>query len=327
MTSRRRAEETDAVTGPPQLPAPLQGALHSLYANYQKSFERWRRAQRRWLYAPRLHRGVQQHERLEARLRLRLGVREERTRMDRRRSFRAHSRYFSNEQVERWAHRPVTILVDSEQLDRGDALSPSSSGQHLPRLSSSSVSTESAFPAQTRETHGRGRSPGSHEHGRQAGQARKQRPLRRVCLDVDGRMGCDDCHPHPWGPGIRNAAALRAGRGSGPSSSVVRTSTTMDGSLPSTPRCTACRSRSFRHREQQGTASTPTDHPCAVAARAWRSSDDVPATRRLSLGGSGPEPSRRLDGRVEDASRPATSPRRRKLPGSSERLKSTRSTT
>ena len=37
----KKGRKTDAVEGPPQLPAPLQGALHSLYANYQKAFERW----------------------------------------------------------------------------------------------------------------------------------------------------------------------------------------------------------------------------------------------------------------------------------------------
>ena len=37
----KKGRKTDAIEGPPQLPAPLQGALHSLYANYQKAFERW----------------------------------------------------------------------------------------------------------------------------------------------------------------------------------------------------------------------------------------------------------------------------------------------
>jgi len=37
----KKGRKTDAIAGPPQLPAPLQGALHSLYTNYQKAFDRW----------------------------------------------------------------------------------------------------------------------------------------------------------------------------------------------------------------------------------------------------------------------------------------------
>ncbi len=40
----RRGRKTDALEGPPKLPAELQAALHSLYGNYVKSYKRWQEA-------------------------------------------------------------------------------------------------------------------------------------------------------------------------------------------------------------------------------------------------------------------------------------------
>ena len=37
----KKGRRTDAVTGEPKLPAALEGALQSLYANYAKCYERW----------------------------------------------------------------------------------------------------------------------------------------------------------------------------------------------------------------------------------------------------------------------------------------------
>ena len=76
----KKGRKTDAVGGEPKLPAELQGALHSLYGNYEKSFERWQTkpggAGPRSDTA-RVHRRVQQHQRVEdgLRLRRRLGPR------------------------------------------------------------------------------------------------------------------------------------------------------------------------------------------------------------------------------------------------------------
>ena len=123
MTSRRRGGKQTPVGVSPQLPAPLQGALHSLYANYQKAFERWddagtddrRPLSSSWSATTRMSRSSSTT-----------------TSRDRRSEQDGSSTtivpgalgLFSNEQAGGWTHRPVTILVDSEQLDRGDALSP-----------------------------------------------------------------------------------------------------------------------------------------------------------------------------------------------------------
>jgi type III restriction enzyme len=57
--------------------------------------------------------------------------------------------------------------------------------------------------------------PGSpargNEHGRQAGSARREYPLRRLGLDADRGMGRQHSHPHPRGPCLRHAAAVRTG--------------------------------------------------------------------------------------------------------------------
>ena len=69
----KKGRGTEAVTGEPKLPAELQGALHSLYGNYEKYLPAVGAEHRR----PRLghdaagvHRGVQQYQCLEAGLRL-----------------------------------------------------------------------------------------------------------------------------------------------------------------------------------------------------------------------------------------------------------------
>jgi type III restriction enzyme len=37
----KKGRKTEPVSGPPKLPAPLQGALHSLYSNYEKYYDLW----------------------------------------------------------------------------------------------------------------------------------------------------------------------------------------------------------------------------------------------------------------------------------------------
>jgi type III restriction enzyme len=120
----KKGRKTDAVDGQePSLPAPLEGALQSLYANYEKAFRRWRESTTDidgstppvfivvcnntnvsklvfdyvagWEKA--VHGGsVVVPGKLDL---------------------------FSNAAGDRWSARPKTILVDSTQLDSGDAMS------------------------------------------------------------------------------------------------------------------------------------------------------------------------------------------------------------
>ena len=69
----KKGRKTEAVGGEPKLPVELQGALHSLYGNYEKYYRLWEQnaeAQRPRHHAAGLHRRLQQHQRLQAGLRL-----------------------------------------------------------------------------------------------------------------------------------------------------------------------------------------------------------------------------------------------------------------
>jgi type III restriction enzyme len=119
----KKGRKTDAIEGPPQLPAPLQGALHSLYANYQKAFERWDSADADGSTPPVFI--VVCNNTNVSKLVYDYVSGFEKTNQDGSTTIVPGALgLFSNEHAGGWAHRPVTILVDSEQLDRGDALSP-----------------------------------------------------------------------------------------------------------------------------------------------------------------------------------------------------------
>jgi type III restriction enzyme len=119
----KKGRKTDAIEGPPQLPAPLQGALHSLYANYQKSFERWDDAGSDGSTPPVFI--VVCNNTNVSKLVYDYVSGFEKTNQDGSTTIVPGALpLFSNEHAGGWTHRPVTILVDSEQLDRGDALSP-----------------------------------------------------------------------------------------------------------------------------------------------------------------------------------------------------------
>ena len=69
----------DVAGGMPKLPKELEAALISLYGNYEKYYEAWNRAaeeagQGSQPHPAGVHRGVQQHQRLEAGLRLDRGL-------------------------------------------------------------------------------------------------------------------------------------------------------------------------------------------------------------------------------------------------------------
>jgi type III restriction enzyme len=119
----KKGRNTDAIEGPPQLPAPLQGALHSLYANYQKAFARWDTADADGSTPP-VFIVVCNNTNVSKLVYDYVSGYEKTNRNGSTTIVPGALALFSNEHAGGWAHRPVTILVDSEQLDRGDALSP-----------------------------------------------------------------------------------------------------------------------------------------------------------------------------------------------------------
>jgi type III restriction enzyme len=119
----KKGRKTDAIEGPPQLPAPLQGALHSLYANYQKAFDRWDSAGADGSTPP-VFIVVCNNTNVSKLVYDYVSGYEKTNRDGSTTIVPGALGLFSNEHAGGWTHRPVTILVDSEQLDRGDALSP-----------------------------------------------------------------------------------------------------------------------------------------------------------------------------------------------------------
>ena len=97
-----------------------QTALDALYGHYEKTYELWEEG-----WDPRaalLHRRLQQHIHVETRLRLHIRVRAGKPRRQQRWrtvAFRCSATY--DEHGNRLA-RPRTLLIDSEQLESGDAL-------------------------------------------------------------------------------------------------------------------------------------------------------------------------------------------------------------
>jgi type III restriction enzyme len=121
----KKGRKTDATTGEPKLPAELQGALHSLYGNYEKYFQLWQRSEdaRAKGITPPVFIVVCNNTNVsklvfdwiagwEKPVGEKLVVQA------------GHFPIFRNDDGHGgWLHRPNTILVDSQQLESGEAMS------------------------------------------------------------------------------------------------------------------------------------------------------------------------------------------------------------
>lgn len=122
----KKGRKTDAVGGEPKLPAELQGALHSLYDNYRQSFERWQTnadAQARGLTPP-VFVVVCNNTNVSKMVFDYVAGWTKPLADGAEVVVPGALPLFSNEQDGRWSARPNTILVDSEQLESGEAMSP-----------------------------------------------------------------------------------------------------------------------------------------------------------------------------------------------------------
>ena len=125
---RKERKGEEAASGEPKLPAELQGALHSLYGHHEQAFRQWdQRADARsrgqtppvfvvvcsnttvskmvfdWIAG--WNTGKQHPDGAPL-------------------AAPGHLALFTNVEHDRWSVRPNSILVDSEQLESGDAMSP-----------------------------------------------------------------------------------------------------------------------------------------------------------------------------------------------------------
>ncbi len=121
-----KGRKTEAVSGEPQLPAELQGALHSLYSNYEKYYALWEKnteARARGLTPPVFI--VVCNNTNVSKLVYDWIAGWEKPMPDESVVVQAGQlAIFRNDDGRGgWLHRPNTILVDSEQLESGEAMS------------------------------------------------------------------------------------------------------------------------------------------------------------------------------------------------------------
>jgi type III restriction enzyme len=122
----KKGRKADALSGPPRLPAELQGALHSLYGNYQQAFKRWEQnseARARGLTPPVFVVVCSNTSVSKLVFDYVAGwskVLPDGTELP----VPGALDLFNNEENGRWSARPNTILVDSEQLESGEGMTP-----------------------------------------------------------------------------------------------------------------------------------------------------------------------------------------------------------
>ena len=121
----KKGRSTDAVSGEPKLPAELQGALHSLYSNYEKYYRLWEgnaEAQEKGITPPVFI--VVCNNTNVSKLVFDYVAGWEKPIGERTVVQAGALPIFRNDDEKGgWLHRPSTILVDSEQLESGEGMS------------------------------------------------------------------------------------------------------------------------------------------------------------------------------------------------------------
>ena len=126
----KKGRKTDAVIGEPKLPVELQAALHSLYGNYEKAYKQWEKSGNGtppvfivvcnntnvsklvFDYVSGWEKTLPSSDSPPYQGGIKGGV-----------VVPGQLPIFNNEKDGRWSDRPNTILIDSEQLESGEAMS------------------------------------------------------------------------------------------------------------------------------------------------------------------------------------------------------------
>ncbi len=117
----KKGRGTDAVSGEPKLPAELQGALHSLYSNYEKCYQQWAASGQG---TPPVFIIVCNNTNVSKLVYDYVAGWEKELPDGDSVVVPGALPIFSNEEHGRWRARPNTLLIDSEQLESGEGLSP-----------------------------------------------------------------------------------------------------------------------------------------------------------------------------------------------------------
>ena len=212
----RKGRKTEAIAGEPKLPLELQGALHSLYSNYEKSYRLWEHnaeARARGLTPPvfivvcnntNVSKLVYDYiagweKPIGEQIVVQAG----------------QLPIFRNDDGDGgWLQRPNTILVDSQQLESGEAMSDDFKAIAAREIDEFKAEYRVRFPGRDAESVDRRRPAArSDEHRGQGRQAGRTRQVRRQRLHAHRRLGCPDRHSHPRRARLRHPTAVRAGGG------------------------------------------------------------------------------------------------------------------
>ena len=119
----RKGRGADALGAEPRLPVKLQGALHSLYSNYKKYHDLWEQAASDRDAAPPVFIVVCQNTNISKMMYDYISGWEKPLPGDQTVLVPGELDLFSNVKDGRWTPRPTTILIDSEELESGEAMS------------------------------------------------------------------------------------------------------------------------------------------------------------------------------------------------------------
>jgi type III restriction enzyme len=121
----RKGRRTDAISGEPKLPKELQGALHSLYGNYEKYYRLWEQSAEARAYGqtPPVFIVVCNNTNVSKLVFDYISGWGKELPKGKTVVVPGALPIFSNVEGDRWASRPNTILIDSEQLESGEAMS------------------------------------------------------------------------------------------------------------------------------------------------------------------------------------------------------------
>lgn len=122
----KKGRGTEAVSGEPKPPKELQGALHSLYGNYEKYYRQWEQnaeGRTRGMTPP-VFIVVCNNTNVSKLVFDYIAGWEKQLGEDKTILVPGNLPVFSNVRDGQWSARPNTILIDSEQLESGEAMSP-----------------------------------------------------------------------------------------------------------------------------------------------------------------------------------------------------------
>ena len=211
-TCRRRGAAQGAELDPLKLPTRLQTALEALYGHYEKTFKLW---EDKGIRVPPCFIIVCQNTAISKLVYDFISGFQRKNEDGTTTLTNGRLALFRNfdDTTGNPFPRPNTLLIDSEQLEAGDALDDNFRGMaadEIERFRREIV--ERTGDARAGGQHHRsGTAPRGHEHRRQARPTRRLHPLRRVRLHAHRRLGREYRHARPRHSRLRHAASVRAG--------------------------------------------------------------------------------------------------------------------